>query len=64
MIVHRNEPAEAVPEDADQNMHQVVEEMKEKGIVPPRSVFFLLLLHTINYFFVIVHRPHEAIQPL
>ena len=35
MIVHQNEPAEAVPEDAGENMHQVVEEMKEKGIVPP-----------------------------
>ena len=40
MIVHQNEPAEAVPEDAGENVHQaqVVEETKEKGIVPPRSV--------------------------
>ena len=40
MIVDQNEPAEAVPEDAGDNMHQaqVVEEMNEQGIVPPRSV--------------------------
>ena len=40
MIVDQNEPAEVVPEDAGDNMHQaqVVEEMNEQGIVLPRSV--------------------------
>ena len=40
MIVPQNETAEAVLEDAGENMHQaqVVEEMNEQGIVPPRSV--------------------------
>ena len=40
MITDQNEPAEAVPDDAGDNMHQaqVVEEMNEQGIVPPRSV--------------------------
>ena len=40
MIVDQNEPAEAVLEDAGDNMHraQVVEEMNEQGIVPPEAI--------------------------
>ena len=40
MMVPQNETAKVVPEDAGENMHQAqfVEEMNEKGIVPPRSV--------------------------
>ena len=39
MIVDQNGPAEAIPEDAgDMHQAQVVEEMNEQGIVPPRSV--------------------------